>query len=92
VIDLTDQPICMTTDPKLEKPPTMSHKQEPSNRTNKIKLLQLLNEKLRLSHIVEGADDIREICEEYVVIFKLPGDSLTATTAAEHTIPTPTSL
>jgi hypothetical protein len=47
--------------------------------------VQLLNKKLRLGHIVVGADDIREICQEYADIFKLPGDSLTATTAAEHT-------
>jgi hypothetical protein len=54
-----------------------------------MKRLQLLNENLRLDHIIEGACD-RKICEEYVDIFKLHGDSLTATTAAEHTIPTPT--
>ncbi|PNF43128.1 hypothetical protein B7P43_G18013 [Cryptotermes secundus] len=65
------------------------HRQEFENRT-RVKRLQLLKENLRLSHITEGADDIRKICEEYVDIFKLPGDSLTATTAAEHTIPTPT--
>jgi hypothetical protein len=49
-----------------------------------------LNENLRLGHITEGVSEIRKICEEYVDIFKLPGDSLSATTAAEHTIPTPT--
>jgi hypothetical protein len=52
----------------------MMHKHESKIQTNKIKKLQLLNENLRLSHIVEGADDIRKICEEYVDIFKLPGD------------------
>jgi hypothetical protein len=55
-----------------------------------VKRLQLLSEKLRLGHIVDGANDIRKICEEYADIFKLPGDSLSATTAAEHTVPTPT--
>jgi hypothetical protein len=90
MINLTDEPICMMTDPKLEKPPTMMRKQELGNQLNKVKRLQLLNENLRLGHIVEGASDIKKICEEYVDIFKLPGDSLTATTAAEHTIPTPT--
>jgi hypothetical protein len=79
----------MTVNPKLEKPPTMAHRQENANQTNKIKRLKLLNENLRLGHIIEGADDIRKICEEYVDVFKLPGDSLTATTAAAHTIPTP---
>jgi hypothetical protein len=79
----------MTIDPRLEKPPTMMQK-EFKNQTNRIKRLLLLNENLRLNHIVEGTDEIREICEEYVDIFKLPGNSLTATTAKEHTIPTPT--
>jgi hypothetical protein len=90
VINLTNQPICMMSNPKLEKPPTMSFKQENKIQTNKAKRLQLLRGNLRLNHIVEGADDIRNICEEYIDVFKLPGDSLTATTAAEHTIPTPT--
>jgi hypothetical protein len=39
---------------------------------------------------MEGAEDITKICEDYVDIFKLPGDPLTTATAAEHTIPTPT--
>jgi hypothetical protein len=58
--------------------------QEVRDQQNKTQRLQLLKENLRLSHIVEGADDIRNICEECIDIFKLPGDSLTATTAAEH--------
>jgi hypothetical protein len=90
VVNLTDKPMCMTTEPRLEKPPTMVHRQECENRTTRVKRLQLLKENFRLDHVIEGADDIRKICEEYVDIFKLPGDSLTATTAAEHTIPTPT--
>jgi hypothetical protein len=87
---LTDKPICMIADPKLEKPPTMMHRRVAEIQTNKVKRLQLLNENLRLRHIIEGSNEIRNICEEYVDIFKLPGDALTATTAAEHTIPTPT--
>jgi hypothetical protein len=55
-----------------------------------VKRLQLLSERLRIGHIVDGAKDIRKTCEEYADIFKLRGDSLTATIAAEHTIPTPT--
>jgi hypothetical protein len=90
MVNVTDRPICMTTDPKLERPPTLMHKQEFKNQNSETKRLQLLDENLRLSHIIEGTDEIRKICEEYVDIFKLPGDSLTATTAAEHTIPTPT--
>jgi hypothetical protein len=43
VINLNDQPICMTANPKLEKPPTMNCKQECANHANKAKRLQLLN-------------------------------------------------
>jgi hypothetical protein len=90
MMNLTDKPICMITDPKLEKPPTMMHTREAEIQMNKVKRLKLLYENLRLSHIIEGSNEIRNICEEYVDIFKLPGDALTATTTAEHMIPTPT--
>jgi hypothetical protein len=49
----------------------------------------LLKETLRLDHIKERANEIKRICEEYVDVFKLPGDTLTATTATEHSVPTP---
>jgi len=35
-------------------------------------------------------DSLVKICEEFNDIFHLPGDTLTFTTATEHTIPTPT--
>jgi hypothetical protein len=46
-------------------------------------------EKLRLGHAAEGAKETKEIREKYADVFKLPGDILTATTAAQHSIPTP---
>lgn len=49
----------------------------------------MLKETLRLDHIKERANEIKRICEEYVDVFKLPGDTLTATTATEHSVPTP---
>ncbi|KDR12827.1 Retrovirus-related Pol polyprotein from transposon 412 [Zootermopsis nevadensis] len=49
----------------------------------------LLHENLRLTHIQDGAEKIKQICTEFIDIFKLPGDKLTATTAAENSIPTP---
>jgi hypothetical protein len=51
---------------------------------------QLLQEQLRLAHVKEGEQEIRQICAEYVDVFKLPGDKLTATSAVKHYIPTPT--
>jgi hypothetical protein len=91
VINLTNQTINMTNTPRLKKPPTMIKGQgfESPTKEKETKRLKLLNEKLRLSHIIEGANDIKRICEEYIDIFKLLGDSLTATTAAKHSIPTP---
>jgi hypothetical protein len=89
VVNLTDRPICMITDPKLENPPIRIYKQENRNQVSKMRRLQFLNDKLRLDHIVDGKEEIRKICEEYIDVFKLPGDPLTVKTAAEHTIPTP---
>jgi hypothetical protein len=91
VVNLTNKPINVMMEPKLEKPPTSMKNQNFSDGSKLVnaKRLHSLKEKLRLSHIVEGADEISKICEEYADIFKLPGDSLTATTATEHLIPTP---
>ena len=35
---------------------------------------QLLQAQLRLAHLKEGEREIRQICAEYVDVFKLPGD------------------
>jgi hypothetical protein len=63
VINLTDKPISMLTEPKLEKPPTMIRNREWKEcpKVNDAKRLQLLRERLRLNHITEGADDINRI-------------------------------
>jgi hypothetical protein len=50
--------------------------------------LDEVNKRLRLSHVTEGGESVRNLCEEYVDIFKLDGDKLTATTAAMHHIHT----
>lgn len=53
--------------------------------------LSKLREELRTDHLNnEERVSLIKICEEYNDVFYLPGDRLTATTAAEHTIPTPT--
>ena len=52
----------------------------------------LLLSKLRLSHITEGLDKLKEICLNYSDIFRLPGDRLTATKTAVHSIPTPSII
>jgi len=42
---------------------------------------QLLQEQLRLANVKEGEQKIRQICAEYVDVFKLPKDKLNATSA-----------
>jgi hypothetical protein len=91
IVNLTDKHVNVVTPPKLEKPPTAIQSRDPGDHSNiaSIKRIRLLREKLRLDQMVEGAKEVKEICEEYADIFKLPGDTLTSTTAAEHSIPTP---
>jgi hypothetical protein len=56
VINLIDKLICMVTDPTFVlPPPPLMHKREFKDQMSKIKRLQLLNENLRLGHVVEGA-------------------------------------
>jgi hypothetical protein len=50
---------------------------------------QKLQDQLRLTHVKDGEGEIRQICAEYVDVFKLPGDKLTVTSGIEHHIPTP---
>ena len=51
---------------------------------------KILQAQLRFAHAKEGELEIRQICAEYVDVFKLLGDKLTATSAIVHYIPTPT--
>jgi len=44
----------------------------------------ILQAQLRLAHIKEGKEEIRQICAEYMDVFKLPGDKLTAASAITH--------
>jgi hypothetical protein len=45
---------------------------------------------LRLAHIKEGKQELRQICAEFADVFKFPVDRLTETSAVKHYIPTPT--
>jgi hypothetical protein len=83
--------INVITHPKLEKPPTGIQGQDPGDQSSiaSIKRIRLLREKPRLDQMIEGAKEVKQICKEYANIFKLPGDMLTTTTAAEHSNPTP---
>ncbi|PNF31840.1 hypothetical protein B7P43_G08901 [Cryptotermes secundus] len=89
IVNMTSFPITQLPLPRLEKPPTFKLDGKNSKSVDDVERILKLNEKLRLDHITEGAETIRAICKEYVDIFKLPGDKLTAVSATAHSIPTP---
>jgi hypothetical protein len=74
---------------RLEKPPTRKRDNRSSHLSINAERVAKVYEKLRLHHIVEERDDSQSICVDYANVFKLPGDKLTATSAATHCIPTP---
>jgi hypothetical protein len=89
VVNMTPFPVTRLPLPRLEKPPVFTAGREVSKFSSNRERVTKLNEKLRLAHIVEGADEVRAICKEYNDIFKLQGDKLSATSAATHSICTP---
>jgi len=50
----------------------------------------VLQAQLRSAHIKEDEQEVRQICAEYMDVFKLPADKLIAKSAIKHYIPTPT--
>jgi len=48
---------------------------------------QVLQTQLRLAHVKEGEHEIRQICADYMDVFKLPKDKLSSTSAFKHYIP-----
>jgi hypothetical protein len=76
--------------PQVQELPKRSGKFVETSRREHNARNQTLQSQLRLAHLKEGEQEIRRICAEYVDVFKLPGDKLTATSAIEHCIPTPT--
>jgi hypothetical protein len=86
---MTPFPVTRLPIPRLEKPPVFVTGSEVSKLSNTNERIAKLNENLRLGHVTEGADEVRALCREYHDVFKLPGDKLTATSAAMHSICTP---
>jgi hypothetical protein len=54
--------------PKLIKPPCKFERQSKEELFSQQRLDEL-NKKLRLSHVKEGEESIRELCEEYADVF-----------------------
>jgi hypothetical protein len=89
IVNMTPFPVTRLPIPRLEKPPVFVTGSEVSKLCNANERIVKLDEKLRLEHVVEGADEVRALCREYHDVFKLPGDKLTVTSAAMHSICTP---
>jgi hypothetical protein len=85
---------CNPTKETLRKFPQTQEFSTLSGRFDKVRTSELrkqtLQAQLRLAHIKEGEEEIRQIFTEYMDFFKLPGDKLTATSAIKHYIPIPT--
>jgi hypothetical protein len=73
-VNVTQFPVTRLPIPRLEKPPAFTTGSEVFKFSDNGERIAKLNEKLRLNHIMEGADAVRAICKEYSDIFKLPGD------------------
>jgi hypothetical protein len=80
----------LNTFPQVQELPKLSGKFVEANKRECNARNQILQAQLRLAHLKEGEQEIRRICAEYVDVFKLPGDKLTATSVIEHYIPTTT--
>ena len=85
IVNLNEDEHVLTTKPNLH---TISIKERQINTQLKNRK-ELLLSKLRLAHIKEGAEQLKEICVEYNDIFRLPGDKLSETKSITHSIPTP---
>ena len=71
-----------------QKVPKLSGQFQNMEKCEYSKLSQILQTQLRLAYIKEAEEEIRQICTEYMDVFKLPGDRPTATLATQHHIPT----
>lgn len=49
----------------------------------------MIRTQLRLAHIKEDDQEVRQICAQHMDVFKLSGDKLTATSAIKHYITNP---
>jgi hypothetical protein len=95
IINTTDEEVDVSfLTINYERPPTkystnvISMNVQSKPRQNE-KRHQLLDAQLRLDHVIEGRESLRSLCHEYIDVFHLPGDKLTETTGAVHSIPTP---
>jgi hypothetical protein len=74
--------------PQTQELPKLSGQYKGVKKHELNKRSQALQAQLRLAHIKEGEEEIRQICTEFIDVFKFPGDKLTATSGIKHHIPT----
>jgi hypothetical protein len=73
--------------PQTQELPKLSSQNKEAEKLELNKRSQASQAQLRLAHIKE--EEIRQICTEFIDVFKLPGDKLSATSAIKHHFPTP---
>ena len=75
--------------PRTQSLPKLTGKFQDATNTSSHARNQILQTQLRLAHVKDGEEEIRQICAEYMDVFKLLGDKLTSTSTIKHYIPTP---
>ncbi|KAJ4442325.1 hypothetical protein ANN_03911 [Periplaneta americana] len=85
IVNMNEEERELTAFPQLTLPPSLKTQELHLTPDRK----QILLSKLRLSHIQEGREELRDLCYEFHDIFRLPGDTLNETRGIQHRIPTP---
>jgi len=80
LINLNPTELTLKHFPQTQKLPKLSGQFQNVEKCESRKQTQILQTQIRLANIKEE-EEIRQICTEYMDVFKLPGDKLTATTA-----------
>ena len=73
--------------PRIQNLPKVSGRIQEATNNESHTRNQILQAQLRLAHEKEGEAVTRQICAEYMDVFKLPGDKLTATSGIKHYVP-----
>jgi hypothetical protein len=89
IINLNSTNETLSKFPRTQELPKLSGRFQDATKKESHTRNQMLQAQLQLAHVKEGEEEIRQICAEYIDVFKLPGDKLTATSSIKHYIPTP---
>ena len=77
IINLNSTEETLKTFPKTQDLPKLSGRFQDVTIKESHTRNQLLQAQLHLAQVEEGEEEIRQICAEYMEVFKLPGDRIT---------------